>query len=101
MQVFRSHREGHGIANGLVEPVIGAALEKVRLVFIGAEVEGVPQFVVHGDKVFAPNLDAHFQADVFLVVDVPGAGVAYHVAVARLGELRAIPEALRMGQEAE
>ena len=37
----------------------------------------------------------------FDVVDVPGAGVADHLAVARLGEQRALPEGLRQRLEAE
>ena len=69
-----------------MEAVVGAALEEEGLVLIGALVEIVAQFVVDGDEVFAADLDAHLQAKIVEVVDVPCAGVADHVTVARLHE---------------
>ncbi len=54
-----------------------------------------------GGEVLAGDLDAHLDADVVLLVDVPGAGVADHVAVRRLVEQRALPEGLGQRRHAE
>ena len=96
VEVLGRDGQRDSIANGLVEPVIGAALEQERLLLVGALIEVVSQLVVDGDEIFAADLDAHFQAQVVEVVDVPGAGVADDFAVLRLDEQRALPE--RLGQ---
>ena len=51
LQILRRDRERDGVADGLVEAVIGAVLEQERLVFVGALVEVVPEFVVDGDEI--------------------------------------------------
>src|SRR5471030_131448 len=59
------------------------------------------ELVMDGEKVFASNLDAHLEAQVVEVVDIPGAGVADHIAVARLEKKRALPESLRQRIETQ
>ena len=99
-QVLGGDGEGDGVADGLVEAVVGAVQEEVGLLAVGALVEVVAQLVVDGDEVLARDLDAHLDAEVLVVVHVPGGGVAHHVAVGGLGEERALPEGLGQGLEA-
>ena len=94
-QVLGRDGERDGVADGLVEAVVGAVAERGRLLVVGALVEIVAQLVVDGEEILAGDLDAHLQAHVVERVDVPGAGVAHHLAVARLEEQRALPEGLR------
>jgi hypothetical protein len=54
-----------------------------------------------GGKIVAIDLDAHLDPDIVDIIDIPGAGVAYHLAVRRLGEQRALPECLGQGFKAE
>ena len=68
---------------------------------VGALIEIVAQFVVDGEEILAGDLDADFDAQIVGGIDIPGAGVAYHVAVARLREQRALPESLRQRRESE
>ena len=82
-QVFGRDGERDGVADGLVEAVVGAVAEEQRQLLVGALVEVVAELVVDGDEVFGGDLDAHLHAQVVHDVDVPGAGVAHHVAVAR------------------
>ena len=74
--------ERDGVADGFVETVVGAVAEEGRLLVVGALIEVVAQLVVNREEVFAGDLDAHLDAEVVDVIDVPGAGVADHVAVA-------------------
>ena len=85
-QVLRRHRQRDRIADRFVEAVIGAVAEQERLLVIGALIEVVTQLVMDGREILACNIDAHFDAQVFYVVDVPGAGVTHHLAIARLHE---------------
>ena len=84
-----------------MEPVVGAVAEEERLLAVGALVEVVAELVVDGDEVLAVDLDAHLDAQVLVVVHVPGAGVADHLAVAGLDEQRALPERRGQWLEAE
>ncbi len=93
-QVFGRHRERDGIADRLVKAVVGAVAEQERLLVVGALIEVVAQFVMDREKIFAGDLDAHLQAHIVDEIDIPGAGMAHHVAVARLDEERALPERL-------
>ncbi len=54
-----------------------------------------------GREILAVDLDAHLDPEVLFGIDVPGAGVADHVAVLGLVELRALPEGLGQRREAE
>ena len=94
-QILGRDGERDGVADGLVEAVVGAVAEQGRLLVVGALVEVVAELVVDGEEILAGDLDAHLQAHVVDRIDVPGAGVADHVAVARLDEQRALPESLR------
>ena len=73
--------------------------EQEGLLVVRPLVDVVPQFVVHDIEILAVDLDAHFDADVVLGVDVPGASVTDRVVVLRLVELRALPE--RLGERIE
>ena len=50
---------------------------------VGALIKVVAQLMVDGEEVFAGDLDAHLEPYVIQDVDIPGAGVAYHIAVGR------------------
>src|SRR5579872_206604 len=78
-----------------MESIIGAVLEQGRLVSVGARIIIVSQFVVDGNKVLIAYLNTHLQANVLLVINIPGAGVAHHIAVPWLDEQRTVPEGLR------
>ena len=54
---------------------------------------------MHGVEVVAIDVGAHLDADVVGVVEIPGRGVADHLAVARPGDLAALPEGLRQGRD--
>ena len=77
------------------KPSLALSRKSRRLLVVGALVEVVAQLVVDGVEVLAGDLDAHLEAQVVHGVDVPGAGVAHHLAIARLEEQRALPERLR------
>ncbi len=57
--------------------------------------------MVDGDEVLGVDLDAHLDAQIVDVVDVPGARVTHDVAVLGLGEQRTLPERLRQRLEAQ
>ena len=101
VQVRRRHRQVHRVADRFVEAVVRAALEHVRLLVVRQVVKEVAELVIHRHQVFLRRLDALLDAHVVLAVHVPCAGVALHVAVARLREQRALPESLRQFREAE
>jgi len=86
VQVFGRDRQRDGIADRLVEAVIGSVLKHEWLIFVGALVEVVSEFVVDGDEIGAAHLDAHLHAEIVLVIDIPRAGMADYVAVGGLGE---------------
>ncbi|KIQ98243.1 hypothetical protein TI01_0233 [Lysobacter sp. A03] len=94
LQVLRGHGQHDRVADGFVEAVVGPGLEQRRLVVVGHVVIHVAQLVVDGGELFLVGLDAHLGAHVALHVHVPRAGVADHVAVARLDELGALPVAV-------
>src|SRR5690348_12821641 len=54
-----------------------------------------------GGEVVVADVDAHFDAQIFDSVDVPGRGVADDFAVAGMDELRALPKSLGERSEAE
>src|ERR1035438_611629 len=83
-----------------MKAVVRAVLEHERLIFVGALIEVVSQFVMDGDEVFAPHLDAHLYAQIVEVIDIPSAGVAYNIAIRRLGKERALPERRGEGRKA-
>ncbi len=84
-----------------MEPVIGRVAEEKRLVAIGALVIVVAEFVVDRGEVLIVDVDAHLDADVFVVIDVPGGSVADDFAIAGLHELRTGPECRRQRCETE
>ena len=100
-QVFRRHRERDRVTDRFVKAVVGAALKEIRLRLVRALIEVVAQLVMDRDEVLACHLDAHLDPDVVLRVQIPGARMTDHVAIARLGELRALPEGPGQRIEAE
>ncbi len=78
-----------------MEPVIGAISEQERLFVVRALVEVVAQFVVHGGEVVGVHLNAHLHPQVIDRVHVPCRSVAHHFAIARMHELRTLPEGRR------
>src|SRR5262249_54717158 len=100
LQVAGRHAERDGVPDRLVEAVVGALAEQEGLPAVRALVDVVAQLVVDGDEVLARGLDAHLDAQVEVVGDGPGAGVADHVAVRGLAQQRPLPERLRQRLEA-
>src|SRR3990167_243386 len=84
-----------------MEAVIGAVLEQDRLVLIGALIEIMAKLVVDGDEILSADGRAHLDPEIVLEIDIPGGGVADDLAVARLGDLRALPECRRQRIEPE
>ena len=75
-QIFGRDRQRDEVADRLVEAVVGAVQIEVGLLVVGALVVIVAELVVDGDEVVGIDLGAHLDAQVVLVVDVPGRGVA-------------------------
>src|SRR4029079_3186106 len=100
-QILRRYRQSDEVADRLVEAVVGAVEVKVGLLVVGALVEIVTNLVVNGHEVVSIDLGAHLDAQVVLVVEVPGRCVAHDLAVARTGYLRAAPETLGKRREAQ
>ena len=98
-QILRRDRQRDEVADRLVEAVIRAVLEQEVLLVVGALVEVVAQLVVDGLEIVRVDLDAHLDAQVVDVVDVPGRGMTDDVAIARPRDQRAFPEGL--GQRLE
>ena len=97
LQVFGRHAEGHRVADGLVEPVVGALLEEDGERDVSLEVKVVAELVVDGDEVFFRRLDAHLDSQIAAPRDVPRAGVAHDLPVPRADEERALPEVFGSG----
>jgi hypothetical protein len=55
-----------------METVIGTGPVEVRLLVVGPLVIIVTQLVVNGPEVFFIDIDAHLDAQVFDLVDIPG-----------------------------
>ena len=84
--------EGDGVSDGFVKAVVGAAPEQEGQFAVSALVFVVPFLVMHRGEIVGIDVDAHLDAQVLVGVDVPRAGVAVDVAVARADELRAFVE---------
>jgi hypothetical protein len=84
-----------------VEAIIGTIEMQHVLLVIGALVVIMPQLVVDRGEVVSIHLDAHLDADIVLVVDIPGAGMAHDLAVGRLHELRTLPEGFGQRRKAQ
>ncbi len=94
LQVRGRDRERDGIADRLMKAVVGSILKQDRERMILGEVVVVPELVMDGDQIVHVDLDAHLDAQVAVVVHVPGARVADHLAPRWLLEHRALPEGL-------
>src|SRR5690606_6503295 len=101
LEITRGDREGDGVAHCLVETVMRASLEEDGEVVVLLVIEIVTELVVDRDQILLGRPDAHLDADVTLAGEIPCAGVADHVAIARLGEHGARPEGRRERIEAE
>ena len=100
-EVGRGHREIDGIADGLVEAVIGAVAEQERLARVADEVVDVPELVVDRVEILLGGGEARLDAHIASARHVPGARVADHLAIARAREHRALPEGLRQLRKPE
>ena len=100
-EIVGSDGEGDRVTHRLVEAIIRAVLVEKRLRVVRPLIEVVPQLVMDRGEGVGGSGDAHLHAQVVLIVDIPGAGVAHHVAIARFEEQRSFPEGLRQGSEAE
>ncbi len=96
LQISRRNRQRDRVTDRLVESIVRSAAEDERLFAIRALIEVVALFMMHRREVVRVHLDAHLDAKVLVVVHVPRAGMAHHIAIPRLDELRPLPE--RRGQ---
>ena len=87
LQVLRGDREGDGVADRLVKAIVGATAEEKRKVAVRALVFVVAFLVMNGREIVRVDVDAHFDAEVLVGVDIPGACVAIDVAITRANEL--------------
>ncbi len=78
-----------------MEPGIGTCLIESGQVAVVQVVVDVPQFMMHGHELIRSGLDTLLDAHVLSRVHVPGAGVAYDLAVTRFGQQGSLPEGLR------
>ena len=72
LQISRRDGKRNGIADRLVESIVGSTAEEKWLLVVGALIEVVAQLVMHGGEVIGRYLDAHLHAQVVGVVHVPG-----------------------------
>ena len=84
-----------------MEAVVRAVAKQRGLRIVRALIKVVAQLVVNGREIVSLLLDAHLDAQVFQVINVPGAGVANYVAIAWLGKHRAFPKCLRKRGKAQ
>ena len=89
------------VADRFVEAVVGAIAEEEGLLVIGALIVVVAELVIDGEEILAGRLDAHLDAQIIDVVDVPRRGVTHDIAIAGFGEERALEEGGGQGFEAE
>ena len=84
-----------------MEAVIRAVAEHQRQIFVRALVEVVSEFVMDRFEVLVGRLDAHLNTQIFEVIDIPGAGVAHHIPVARLHKHGPFPERRRQRRKSQ
>ena len=101
-EVLGRDGEADRVADRLVEAVVGAVAEDHRLrMVVFTRVEVMPELVVNRREVFRRRIDAHLDAQVVHVVDVPRARVTDDLTIARLHEQRSLPERLRQRIESD
>ena len=83
------------------KPSFALSRNRTGCVVVRALVEVVAELVVDRREILRRLIDAHLDAQIVDVVDVPGAGVTHDFAVARLDEQRSLPERLRQRIEPE
>src|SRR5262245_48384737 len=84
-----------------MKTIVGAVTIQHRLMVVGALVKIVSQLVMNGTEVFCRDLNAHLDADVVNVVNIPGAGMANHFIVFRPQKHGAFPEGLWKRSESQ
>ena len=84
-----------------METVVGAVAEQERLLVVRALVEVVAQFVVDRGEVVGIDLDAHLHAQVVDASMSQARGMADYFTVARMHELRALPERFRQRRKSQ
>ena len=85
-EILRRHRQRDRVADRLVEAVVGAVAEDRRLILVRALIEVVPEPVVNRREILGRLLDAHLDAEVVDVIDVPRARMAHDLAILRADE---------------
>ena len=101
LEVFRRDRQGDEVPDRLMEAIMGAVLVEMVLMAIGELVVIVPELMVDGVEILRIDLRTHLDAHILVIIEVPGRGMADHLAPLRLGDHRAFPEGLRQRVEAE
>ena len=93
---------GHKFSDGLVESVVGAIPVVRWQVLVLLLVLGVSHFMVDGVQVLEVVVSgAHLDAEILLVVEVPGGGMTHHVtAVLGFPYHGALPEGVRDAEQA-
>lgn len=101
LEVLRSDGEGDRVANGLVEPVVGAVAKQKRKIAVGALILVMAFFVMDCHEIVGVDVDAHLDAQVQVGVHIQCARVTFDVAIAGANELGALVERFRKGIEPE
>src|SRR3954462_6739859 len=84
-----------------MKAVVRAVSQNDRQRAIGTLVEVVTELVMDRREILGVHVDAHLDAHVALIVDIPRARVADDFAIARLHEQRSLPECLWQRLESE
>ena len=84
-----------------MEAVIRAVAEEEWKLVVGPLIKVVSELVMDRGEVFRFRLDAHLNTQVIHVIDVPGARMAHHLAIARPREERPFPESPGQRHEAK
>ena len=84
-----------------METVIRAVQIEQRLLVIDALIVVMAKLMVDRHKVAGVDLGAHLDAQIILIVEVPGAGMADDFTIARLGDLGAGPEGVRQRRKTQ
>ena len=84
-----------------MKSVVRPALVNKRLLVVGSLIIVVAQFMMDHHEVLIVYFNAHLDAQIFLIIDVPRGRMTHHFAIARFRELRPLPKCFRQGRQAK
>src|SRR4051794_36149570 len=78
-----------------MKTVIRATAKQKRLLSVSELVVVMAQFVMHGNEIVGSDVDTQLQANILVIINVPGAGMTNHVTITRFRQHRPLPKRLR------